>query len=167
MASLFYLLTEELVMIALKNELAKIVESYWDKPYDSTTMKSMEDDIKVHINTHIHDINNSVCVKDNLIYITESFFKKNGGILPFIPYAFSVKEDFFYDLHIGYVHNQQIAFKKVFDINNYGYEITVRDIIKDDKETDVVVEEVNNDGVISLLPHNQKLFNKIDRKSVV
>ena len=128
----------------LKKELNKILES-------ASTIDAIEQDVKIKVNQWLPNIHEYVNIEFDEICFDEIFFKENNGILLFIPYIFTIKEDFFYKLFIGDICTRLISFNKILDPSSFGYEVTINE----------VPTEVRSECKISLLTHNQKIYDQI------
>lgn len=112
--------------------------------FDINTMSMFEFEISREIYRRCPHIKEYVSLRGKEIHFDRVFFRKNNGVLTFIPVIFAIKENFFYDVYIDGAPVGQISFKRNLDPMNYGYIITTRSLSADSEDILPKIMQIEN-----------------------
>lgn len=107
----------------MKEFMSHLFNKYAYRLFTIETTTAMKMEIAEEVYRRCPDIKSYVKVEGKEIHFDENFFRKNNGMIPFIPCLFSIKEDFYYDVYLGFMPVGQICFSKNLDPRNYGYTV--------------------------------------------
>lgn len=128
-------------MNIMERILETIKAKYLYELFDNCTRSAFLYDISNAIFEKFPNITKYVYMKNKKeIHLDGSFFKRNNGVINFIPCIYPIKEGYFYDVYIDNAPVGQMSFMKTFEdpmkpgYPGIGYDVTTRPLFIGDKD---------------------------------